>query len=96
MVIEAGAALLEAFEHVPFVGPAAFLIGAVVRASMEAVVLREDAMAFAEVSRRVERAMLKAHHLECQREPVEKVIDGGIVDIGKEIGIKGTRSKSKV
>lgn len=75
MVLEAGAALLEAFEHMPFVGPVTFLLGTVVSASMEAVVLREDARAFAEVTRRVEKVMLKANHIECQREPVEKIIE---------------------
>ena len=75
LVLEAGAALLEAFEHVPFVAPAAFLIGAVARASMEAVVLREDCRAFAETTKRVERAMLKARSMENQREPVETIVN---------------------
>ncbi|KAL7527078.1 hypothetical protein ACHAWF_002030 [Thalassiosira exigua] len=61
-------------QHVPVVAPAAFLIGAVARASMEAVVLMEDARAYAETARRVEKEMLKARAMESQREAVEAIV----------------------
>lgn len=42
---------------------------------MESVVLREDCKAFAETTKRVERAMLKAKCIESQQEPVEAIVD---------------------
>ena len=72
-VLKVGRQVLETFEHVPFIAPVAYLLGAIVSACAEAECFKGDVAEFGAVIERVERVLCKASDIQGRRSVVEEI-----------------------
>ena len=72
-VLKVGRQVLETFEHVPFIAPVAYLLGAIVSACAEAECFKGDVAEFGVVIERVERVLCKASDIQGRRSVVEEI-----------------------